>query len=384
MLIRMICPKTPAPVMPELVTGTKVALKMTGGVGDVLMAIGGTAYKIKEERPTLVTAIVRGYQIPLMKQVIGVDNCIESQEFNRLDLQMQYDVIVNFVSTFNAITELRRGDYYTHVSDRVKREVQRPLFKFKRHRSNGCIYIHPNASNPNRRWNNEKWGALQKELVKLGYVVEWLGTKDEYGYNGYRTVKLSNIDESLLGQAQKLADAAFFVGCDSGFAHIAGILGVPGIVLFGNTHPEDVIRRYPTLEGAHNFYSYDCPTRSLNKDCSKSKKFMESITVEQVLEKVVQRATPVSHLIFEQGVGFVENKKISLLVVGRPIRYLVNELAQWFEVEYRDSFPNDATRYEALLVSMRSKLVLTVKQRTVVVIEEPEQIRRAIRELLGT
>ena len=271
--------------MPPSVTGLRVALKLTGGVGDTVIALGGTAAALRAERPGEVVAVVMYHQMDLMREMEGIDDAIEAQKFNRLDIQMGFDVIITFASVFNSVNDLRRGGYYKLAGQRANRPVGPGEFSFKRAETTPrVVVLHPASSNPNRRWDEEKWTKLAYAIRDSGSEVQWLGTRDEFGFTDKGIHKLSDDNSNLVWQARQVAKASFFVGGDSGFGHIAGVLGIPGIILFGNTHPNDVIDCYESLRGVHKFTSYEQPSRSLKPDCPKSMDAMNRIEVDDVTE----------------------------------------------------------------------------------------------------
>lgn len=372
-------PNEPLRIMPDSVKGLKVALKMTGGVGDVLMTLGGSAYTLRDEAPKEIVAVARTHQHLLLENVVGIDRCIGVQEFNRLDIQSSFDVVINFAYVFNASIELRRRDYYELVSERACRQVGPAKFTFDWQPPGvGRVAIHPEASSPNRRWINERWAELAYELVSRGCEVMWLGTRDEFGFSDKAIQKLSDENTDLLWQAGALAKVDYFIGCDSGFAHVAGLLGVPGSVLFGNTHPDDVIAKYPALAGVHSIQNYDAPSRSLRAGCKRSEDAMERITVKDVVDST-PFADAKTITVRQERTG---PERLRLAVVGSALSSLGTELQAWFEVRHLMTMPHDVTVYDAVVCSKAGQTALMISGRVVSVRTDAEDIRRAIRELL--
>jgi ADP-heptose:LPS heptosyltransferase len=96
------------------------------------------------------------------------------------------------------------------------------------------VVVHPSASQPAKRWPDERWQALASELMRRGLRLVEVGTGP---------ARLPMI-ESLAGRttvrelARALAQADVVVGDDSGPLHVALAVGTPVVGLFGATRPE--------------------------------------------------------------------------------------------------------------------------------------------------
>jgi len=112
-----------------------------------------------------------------------------------------------------------------------------------------------------------------------------LGRKADFIPESGKVVPLWQESENLVFQAEKLALGRYFIGVDSSFCHIAGMLGVPGNVLFFNTKASDVIDRYPSLSGIDCFDGKE-PSRSLRPDCKLSNLFKDGLSVQAVVDAV--------------------------------------------------------------------------------------------------
>lgn len=97
-----------------------------------------------------------------------------------------------------------------------------------------------------KRWELERFAAVFDELAaRRGLPVVLLGSAAEKSVNGEaaglakkaRVFDLSGAT-SLPEALGILADAALFLGNDSGLAHLAGAAGTPSVVVFGPTDPE--------------------------------------------------------------------------------------------------------------------------------------------------
>ncbi len=103
------------------------------------------------------------------------------------------------------------------------------------------VVIHPGAGAPDKCWALERFIAVAAELRKAGLnVVFALGAVELDRWSGERISRLGDAGAILAGApltrlAGVLAEAAVFVGNDSGVAHLAAAIGTPTVALFGPT-----------------------------------------------------------------------------------------------------------------------------------------------------
>ena len=370
--------------LPEKIRdGLKVCLKMTGGVGDALIMIGGSALALSEAG-AVVTACVPDYQIPLMESLHGVSGAFSARVIHQPEHYGKFDVIVDFAGVLANKRELRAGDYYSLTSARVGREVGPGRFTFAHNPlPKPTVAIHAAASNPNRRWSTARWRVLAWELMDRGFDVLWLGTPDEFGFNSANSQVLHEISPDLKWQAEALARCTYFVGNDSGFCHIAGILGIPGVVLFSATKAADVIARYPLLKGVEVFDRLGIePSRSLRPDDKSALRVLANISVEDVLA-VADLPAPTERKKRVERMS----EKLKLAVVGRTIHSdgLSAFLGQFYEVTLLDNVPDGGTEYAALLITDPVDHRVKVRTRdceVTVDVHNPENVRRALREVI--
>jgi len=368
--------------------GKKIALKLTGGVGDVVIAIGGLA-PVLAEAGAEVTAIVKGHQTKLITRMKGIAHAIETQKFNNPQARNKFDYLVEYSHVFNERRSLRAGSYYERASERAgishgpgEFEVKRlkPLVKCL----NCTVAIHPTASNPNRVWDFDNWKKVAYAIREAGCDVVWLGTKDEPGFSDDRITKLSDIDEDMSKQVATLARCSFFMGSDSGFAHLAGVLKIPGVVLFSNTWPADVIGEYQDLMPVCRF-DLEQPTRALSHNCETSQRLMKAITVQQVLEdaeRLIPSIDPQFDIRSTQ-VGPVSVKR-SLLLLGDRCEF-VRKLREVYDVTEGcelDSSVNPADFDIVLDATTGTTFGLKVGGKDVKVVANISTVTRAIREIL--
>lgn len=95
--------------------------------------------------------------------------------------------------------------------------------------------LHPFASDAAKTWPPENFLAIAKHLdIDLGIEPLFIGgaSDDLSAFSRYRCFQGSPLEEVK----SLLAGAAFFIGNDSGPAHIAAAFGRPVVVLFGSSN----------------------------------------------------------------------------------------------------------------------------------------------------
>ena len=97
--------------------------------------------------------------------------------------------------------------------------------------------IHALAATEEKTWPSENFLAVARHLEReAGLSAVFIGGagEDLTRFNSHRTVAGAPLDEI----ARLMRDASFFVGNDSGPAHVAAAFGVPEVVLFGPSDSE--------------------------------------------------------------------------------------------------------------------------------------------------
>lgn len=368
----------------------RVCLKCFGGMGDVLMAIGGTAYALSESG-AIVTAAVASHHQDLVTRLVGVFDTVPISRLNTAEGRLQFDRLIDFEGVFANSRQLRAADYYKLVSERAGITVTPGKFeRVSRTYTVNVALLHTCASNPNRRWPTDRWTDLAYELAASGYCVRFLGTKDEFGFtdSGAGIFKCSDYGATLHSQITELSVAKLFVGNDSGFAHIAGMLGTPGAVIFSTTHPDDVIAHYPSLRGVHAFDKLGiAPSRTLRGQDDDATKLMNAVTVEDVLAAL--NLNP-SGVLWERCMTLPKRHKV--LIVGVPSD--VAKYAEWlkdsYELAFADNMPTQSADYDAVLLVTTSDGSPMLRHRSHgiektsrIATYNEEVVRRAFRELLN-
>lgn len=99
------------------------------------------------------------------------------------------------------------------------------------------LVIHPGSGSLRKTWPPDRFRSVAESLgipavFIMGPAEHERGIAKEFHQNGCRIVSPANIREL----AAVIGGASLFIGNDSGAAHLAGMLGIPTVVLFG---PED-------------------------------------------------------------------------------------------------------------------------------------------------
>lgn len=107
------------------------------------------------------------------------------------------------------------------------------------------VAIHPGSGGAAKRWPAERFAAIVERLAATGYrplLVQ--GPQDEPVVRRVLGAPGSAIAPPAIAAGQPLEDlaatlarCAAFLGNDSGVSHLAGLLGVPTLALFGPTNP---------------------------------------------------------------------------------------------------------------------------------------------------
>ena len=161
------------------------------------------------------------------------------------------------------------------------------------------LTIHPGTSKTERSWHAERFGFLCQKLIKEdGKRVLLLGTEKESELLN----RIKNYDQSdamkiippnnLRVLAGLLKKSRLFIGNDSGMMHLASMVGVPVLGIFGPGSPEtsgpymlfekqEMVTKNFTCSPCKQRFFKDCKPSALNKPYC-----LEDITVKDVHEAV--------------------------------------------------------------------------------------------------
>jgi ADP-heptose:LPS heptosyltransferase len=145
------------------------------------------------------------------------------------------------------VTEQMLAQLQNHPAERaateqILRSIADRGIGFKPARGTDVV-IHPGAGSPAKCWPVAEFVQLADELKKTGRSVRFvIGEVELDRWTQSDRGKLAAAAPvrscgNLLELLNEISTAAAFVGNDSGPAHLAGIIGVPTIALFGQTSP---------------------------------------------------------------------------------------------------------------------------------------------------
>lgn len=143
------------------------------------------------------------------------------------------------------------------------------------------ISINPtSSSSKNRMWYYERWNKVIKQFPDYTFIQ--VGLESEFLLDGVEDLRGKF---TLREQMAIIANSNLFLGVDSFWAHAATALRVKSLVLFGDTSPNhfghdsnlNIYKKVSCSPCIDWIHGYSCPY---------SKKCMDSITVEDVVNTI--------------------------------------------------------------------------------------------------
>jgi hypothetical protein len=129
----------------------KVAIQMSGGIGDAIIALGSAAPHYMHCN---LVGVVREHQVPLMRNFMGYQKIISDHKMRNLGYYRTFDEVINFAGFLTTTRTLRTDDYYQCAEEKLGKPVKEPGFwSFPEGAERvwqDTVAIHPGASNPNR------------------------------------------------------------------------------------------------------------------------------------------------------------------------------------------------------------------------------------------
>ncbi len=157
------------------------------------------------------------------------------------------------------------------------------------------VVINPVARWPSKMWFKERWVALAKALIKLGYRVIFTGAKGDRDYIASICQKvpsaLNLAGKTDLKQLVSLYRQAYLtISVDTGTMHLAAAAGSPVITLFGPTAPW---RTGPFGQGHTVIFKKLSCQPCFQKTCP-SRRCLAAIAVEEVIEALKKHLSSLS------------------------------------------------------------------------------------------
>ena len=94
------------------------------------------------------------------------------------------------------------------------------------------VVFHCRSDDPGRDWSENKWRELADHVSSCGYLVVEIGEKQALEEVAGKIVCLTG-RRNLQDLAFIVKNAAFFIGVDSGFAHVANATRRPSVIMVG-------------------------------------------------------------------------------------------------------------------------------------------------------
>ena len=110
------------------------------------------------------------------------------------------------------------------------------------------VVLHASSNEATRNWTAENFLALAEHLIRNGFDVIEIGLVPVINLQSPSFNSLCG-RSSLTELAKLIANAALFVGVDSGFAHVANALQVKGVIILG------AYRNFPNYFPYSGFYT---------------------------------------------------------------------------------------------------------------------------------
>jgi heptosyltransferase-3 len=113
-----------------------------------------------------------------------------------------------------------------YITDAIKTKIN----KLNLHKN--LIVVHCNSNFDAKDWTVENWEQLISWLIEQGFWVVEIGLKSKNNINHPKYQNLCG-QYTILETAEIISKARYFVGIDSGPAHLANAVGVYGFLLIG-------------------------------------------------------------------------------------------------------------------------------------------------------
>ncbi len=153
------------------------------------------------------------------------------------------------------------------------------------------VYVNPAARWQSKFWIASRWSELGDSLENAGIRVVFGGSEGDLVHitpiaaNMRNSATIAAGCLSLMASVALMKRAVAYVGVDTGPMHIAAMLGIPVVALFGPTHPERV-GPYGAKGGVVQAEGLDC--LCCRKRVCEHHQCMLGISVATVYERVIE------------------------------------------------------------------------------------------------
>jgi heptosyltransferase-3 len=185
-----------------------------------------------EDREEALRAIFQGFNIPQ----------IRIQSPSSLTLQARHQSH-RFLETVEGLVEDGLSDKFIQIPSCFVEEGTACLQRLGVPQGQTFVLVHPGSGSAHKCLNSESLAVIIQSLDGKGLlpiVIEGPADQNAVGHvlkaSGRRPLVLRNLDLTTL--AGVLVQARCFFGHDSGVTHLAALLGVRSIAVFGPTDPD--------------------------------------------------------------------------------------------------------------------------------------------------
>ncbi|RLG45165.1 MAG: hypothetical protein DRN81_02635 [Thermoproteota archaeon] len=261
--------KLPANRLDIDLSNKRILFKRNGGFGDVIVVIGAIE-AIKRKFPTAYISLAcQDWQFPVARLFPAVDSLVYYRDSRSFSTICSYDVLVDFTGVIEDNVGRKRIDYYTLHRDFLiekykatflkdiciepphmdfsllpEDEVSAYLSSLRLYKGE-YVVLHAGGSSILRRWNNVKWKSLayyitsnsDKKVIFVGSKYDFVLSDEASGIYSITTFSLDRV-------ASVLKNSAFLITTDTGMLHLAGVLDIPVVCLWGPTSPKVVSSVY--------------------------------------------------------------------------------------------------------------------------------------------
>lgn len=150
------------------------------------------------------------------------------------------------------------------------------------------IVIHCSSNYPTKDWSVENWHKLTQWLMdERGYHVAEIGLKNVIQTTHPQYINLCG-QFSILQTAEIIRRAHYFIGIDSGPAHLANAVGTFGLLLFGQLNNFDA---YMPYSGKYQNGTNALIIREPGKTCAALDYGLVKAEIETIFEQIPKAAT---------------------------------------------------------------------------------------------
>ena len=146
------------------------------------------------------------------------------------------------------------------------------------------IVLHPGANHKERQWSQRNWIKLAK-LLDHSYKIALVKTDDSVEtINALKEIypNIFIFTGSLVSFGRWLQHQKILIGMDSMAVHLAGVLGIPSLAIFGKQNPELTKPKF----NRSAFITSDYPCNHKNNHWRLCRKCTNSVKPESVLDKI--------------------------------------------------------------------------------------------------